>query len=67
MGHYPKSLDGRQEATDHRIEHLRDESGRGLLLVEVLAERWVVGERELGGIVRCKFTLVDGGATDARA
>lgn len=46
---------------------LRDESGRGLPLVEVLAERWVVGERELGGIVRCKLTLVDGGATRTRA
>ncbi|MGW8688057.1 hypothetical protein ACWGNN_45060, partial [Streptomyces sp. NPDC055817] len=43
------------------------ESGRGLLLVvEVLAERRVVGERELGQIVRCKFTLVDGGHLYAR-
>ncbi|MGW6404826.1 hypothetical protein [Streptomyces sp. NPDC055134] len=47
---------------------LRDESGRGLLLVvEVLAESWVVGERELGQIVRCKFTLVDGSRLYARA
>ena len=45
----------------------RYESGRGLVLVEVLAERWVVGERELGGIVRGKFTQVDGGATPTRA
>lgn len=46
---------------------LRDGPGRGLLLVEALAERWVVGERELGGIVRRKFTLMDGGATGTRA
>ncbi|MFC9530138.1 hypothetical protein ACFVFJ_38610 [Streptomyces sp. NPDC057717] len=45
---------------------LWDESGL-LLVVEVLAERRGVGERELGQIVRCKVTLVDGGATRTRA
>jgi hypothetical protein len=38
-----------------------------VLLVEVLAERRVPGECGLGGIVRCKFTLMDGEATRSRA
>ncbi|MEU7027188.1 ATP-binding protein [Streptomyces sp. NPDC046275] len=32
-----------------------DESGRGLLLVEALADRWGVGERNPGKIVWCEF------------
>ncbi|MEU8758898.1 ATP-binding protein [Streptomyces sp. NPDC048659] len=31
------------------------ESGRGLLLVEALADRWGVGERDPGKIVWCEF------------
>ncbi|MGP3952966.1 ATP-binding protein [Streptomyces sp. 7N604] len=33
----------------------RDESGRGLLLVEALADKWGVGERAPGKIVWCEF------------
>ncbi|MFJ8669291.1 ATP-binding protein [Streptomyces sp. NPDC093600] len=32
------------------------ESGRGLLLVDALADRWGVGERDPGKIVWCEFT-----------
>ncbi|MFS0697415.1 ATP-binding protein [Streptomyces nitrosporeus] len=32
------------------------EDGRGLLLVEALADRWGVGERSPGKIVWCEFT-----------
>ncbi|GGZ25911.1 ATP-binding protein [Streptomyces nitrosporeus] len=32
------------------------EHGRGLLLVEALADRWGVGERSPGKIVWCEFT-----------
>ncbi|MGW2559983.1 ATP-binding protein [Streptomyces sp. NPDC001514] len=32
------------------------ESGRGLLLVEALADKWGVGERSPGKIVWCEFT-----------
>ncbi|MEU4263209.1 ATP-binding protein [Streptomyces sp. NPDC025273] len=32
------------------------ESGRGLLLVDALADRWGVGEREPGKVVWCAFT-----------
>ncbi|MEC4016987.1 ATP-binding protein [Streptomyces sp. H27-D2] len=35
-----------------------DESGRGLLLVEALADKWGVGEREPGKIVWCEFAGV---------
>lgn len=33
-----------------------DESGRGLLLVRALADRWGVAERDPGKIVWCEFT-----------
>ncbi|KDQ67932.1 ATP-binding protein [Streptomyces sp. NTK 937] len=32
-----------------------DESGRGLLLVDALADRWGVGERDPGKVVWCAF------------
>jgi anti-sigma regulatory factor (Ser/Thr protein kinase) len=32
-----------------------DEGGRGLLLVSALADKWGVGERELGKVVWCEF------------
>ncbi|WP_432105759.1 ATP-binding protein [Streptomyces sp. bgisy091] len=32
------------------------ESGRGLLLVEALADRWGVGERDPGKVVWCAFS-----------
>ncbi|MBD0710595.1 MULTISPECIES: ATP-binding protein [unclassified Streptomyces] len=35
-----------------------DESGRGLLLVDALADRWGVGPRSPGKIVWCEFTGV---------
>lgn len=35
-----------------------DESGRGLLLVDALADRWGVGERSPGKIVWCEFGRV---------
>jgi serine/threonine-protein kinase RsbW len=35
----------------------RDEGGRGLLLVEALADKWGVGERDPGKIVWCEFAL----------
>ncbi|WP_229867819.1 ATP-binding protein [Streptomyces chryseus] len=38
------------------------ESGRGLLLVAALADKWGVGEREPGKIVWCEFAVVEGGA-----
>ncbi|MGW7020667.1 ATP-binding protein [Streptomyces decoyicus] len=34
-----------------------DEGGRGLLLVEALADKWGVGERLPGKIVWCEFAL----------
>ncbi|MGW7576133.1 ATP-binding protein [Streptomyces sp. NPDC054765] len=34
-----------------------DEGGRGLLLVEALADKWGVGERRPGKIVWCEFAL----------
>ncbi|MFH8573832.1 ATP-binding protein [Streptomyces sp. NPDC017993] len=34
-----------------------DEGGRGLLLVEALADKWGVGERDPGKIVWCEFAL----------
>lgn len=34
-----------------------DEGGRGLLLVEALADKWGVGERMPGKIVWCEFVL----------
>ncbi|GGU00638.1 ATP-binding protein [Streptomyces lateritius] len=34
------------------------ETGRGLLLVDALADRWGVGERDPGKIVWCEFTGV---------
>ncbi|WP_030986814.1 ATP-binding protein [Streptomyces sp. NRRL S-1813] len=34
-----------------------DEGGRGLLLVEALADKWGVGERMPGKIVWCEFAL----------
>lgn len=33
------------------------ESGRGLLLVEVLADKWGVGERDPGKIAWCEFGI----------
>lgn len=41
------------------------EGGRGLLLVEALADKWGVGERDPGKFVWCEFGLV-GGASPAR-
>jgi serine/threonine-protein kinase RsbW len=35
-----------------------EESGRGLLLVEVLADKWGVGERNPGKIVWCEFAEI---------
>ncbi|MET9435924.1 ATP-binding protein [Streptomyces sp. NPDC006551] len=54
------------DGTPHRREP-SDESGRGLLLVEALADRWGVGERNPGKIVWCEFAGVGGlvGATGA--
>ncbi|WP_329312010.1 ATP-binding protein [Streptomyces sp. NBC_01262] len=34
-----------------------DESGRGLLLVEALSDKWGVGERVPGKIVWCEFSI----------
>lgn len=34
-----------------------DEAGRGLLLVEALADKWGVGERSPGKIVWCEFAV----------
>ncbi|WP_228447111.1 ATP-binding protein [Streptomyces paludis] len=43
------------------------ESGRGLLLVEALADTWGVGERDPGKIVWCEFDVrADGQASRAR-
>ena len=36
-----------------------DESGRGLVLVNALADRWGVGERDPGKIVWCAFSKRD--------
>lgn len=36
------------------------EGGRGLLLVETLADKWGVGEREPGKVVWCDFTSLRG-------
>ncbi|MFC4502057.1 MULTISPECIES: hypothetical protein [Streptomyces] len=38
--------------------------GRGLLLVAALADRWGVGERDPGKVVRCEFGRVADGCLD---
>ncbi|MEU3504459.1 ATP-binding protein [Streptomyces hundungensis] len=38
-----------------RIADAADEGGRGLLLVEAVADKWGVGEREPGKAVWCEF------------
>ncbi|GAA3799706.1 ATP-binding protein [Streptomyces chiangmaiensis] len=38
-----------------RVLDEADEGGRGLLLVAALADKWGVGERELGKVVWCEF------------
>ncbi|MEU9196197.1 ATP-binding protein [Streptomyces hundungensis] len=38
-----------------RITDAADEGGRGLLLVEAVADKWGVGEREPGKAVWCEF------------
>ncbi|MER5751366.1 ATP-binding protein [Streptomyces sp. NPDC002088] len=38
-----------------RVADEADEGGRGLLLVAALADKWGVGERELGKVVWCEF------------
>ncbi|MFJ2116657.1 MULTISPECIES: ATP-binding protein [unclassified Streptomyces] len=44
-----------------------EESGRGLLLVEALADMWGVGERDPGKIVWCEFDVrADGRVCPAR-
>ncbi|MGW0564222.1 ATP-binding protein [Streptomyces sp. NPDC003016] len=42
-----------------RVREPDGESGRGLLLVTALADRWGVGEREPGKVVWCEFTVLD--------
>ncbi|OEJ40288.1 ATPase [Streptomyces agglomeratus] len=44
-----------------RVREPDGESGRGLLLVAALADKWGVGEREPGKIVWCEFAVVEGG------
>ncbi|GGQ76940.1 ATP-binding protein [Streptomyces pilosus] len=44
-----------------------DESGRGLLLVAGLADRWGVGERSPGKVVWCEFALTAVPSRDASA
>ncbi|MFG2923454.1 ATP-binding protein [Streptomyces sp. NPDC048305] len=41
------------------VREPRGESGRGLLLVEALADRWGVGERDPGKVVWCAFSAPD--------
>ncbi|WP_043680366.1 ATP-binding protein [Streptomyces xylophagus] len=41
--------------TPYRSLHAED--GRGLMLVAVLADKWGVGERELGKVVWCEFAV----------
>lgn len=38
-------------------EHEPDESGRGLMLVGALADRWGAGERHPGKVVWCEFLI----------
>ncbi|MER7623996.1 ATP-binding protein [Streptomyces sp. NPDC126503] len=40
-----------------RVREPSGESGRGLLLVDALADRWGVGERDPGKIVWCEFRI----------
>ncbi|OEJ45334.1 ATPase [Streptomyces agglomeratus] len=44
-----------------RVREPDGESGRGLLLVAALADKWGGGEREPGKIVWCEFAVVEGG------
>ncbi|WP_030799469.1 ATP-binding protein [Streptomyces sp. NRRL S-337] len=53
------SGDGEPYATEATVG-AECESGRGLLLVEALADRWGVGERVPGKIVWCEFRCADG-------
>ncbi|MFG2431717.1 ATP-binding protein [Streptomyces sp. NPDC048590] len=41
------------------VREPREQSGRGLLLVEALADRWGVGERDPGKVVWCAFSAPD--------
>ncbi|PCG85953.1 ATP-binding protein [Streptomyces sp. WZ.A104] len=50
------SGDGEVRAADG-LPGAEEEGGRGLLLVEALADKWGVGERNPGKIVWCEFTL----------
>ncbi|MBT2487579.1 ATP-binding protein [Streptomyces sp. ISL-96] len=43
-----------------RVREPDDESGRGLLLVAVLADAWGVGRRDPGKVVWCEFAGVAG-------
>ena len=45
-----------------RIADVADEGGRGLLLVEALADKWGVGERDPGKSVWCEFVCPGPGA-----
>jgi anti-sigma regulatory factor (Ser/Thr protein kinase) len=50
------SGDGRPRLGDRPgRERDQEESGRGLLLVDALADKWDVGERDPGKIVWCEF------------
>ncbi|MFD5097675.1 ATP-binding protein [Streptomyces albidochromogenes] len=52
------------------LPHVREpdgESGRGLLLVAALADRWGVGGREPGKVVWCEFAVVEGGVPSCGA
>ncbi|WP_199549111.1 ATP-binding protein [Streptomyces sp. N35] len=46
-------------AGDPRIPETADEAGRGLRIVDVLADKWGVGERDPGKTVWCEFAASD--------
>lgn len=44
-----------------QVADVADEGGRGLLLVDAMADKWGVGERDQGKVVWCEFVCPDGG------